>query len=484
MSLEFKKAALPAVIAAMGLIESMASNVGQAAQGTPPEYYAGGATLPAIAYVGTSQATTTNPAISPSYNTSAGGEISYFGYFLNNTTLSGTAGSKISYCQTGSGAGKRVLNGTTAADGSCAPLGSSAISFGAPTVQTYADFIGTDAPLSSAEYNTFATNVLISSSSIAGRGEPVQLPALVGSIALFYHNSSLAGSAQINLTNAQVCSIASGAISNWTQISSSLPSKTVKFVYRSDGSGTTFNFTNYLKQVCPASPAWSVDQAFYAGGGGAEQAFPQTGGSVTNFLSGNGNPGVVSVILATDGAIGYAEAANAKASTNAASGENFATINGNDPLADLPAAAQLITPGNGTGSTVAKLVFDRVIGAYSAGNRPALATVAPSGTASCVVLVDPSSLAAAEVAAGAYPIDAVTYLAFSSTTNSPNQTALQNLSKGIVQAGTYTGTHPVNTIDSATAATGAKGYSSFWTQTGSAYLSTIVQARAGACIGS
>jgi phosphate transport system substrate-binding protein len=71
-----------------------------------------------------------------------------------------------------------------------------------------------------------------------------------------------------------------------------LPSKPITTVHRSDGSGTTFNFTNYLSKV---SAEWKSKV-----GEGTSVNWP-------NGVGGKGNPGVASYVQQVDGAIGYLE---------------------------------------------------------------------------------------------------------------------------------------------------------------------------------
>ena len=76
-----------------------------------------------------------------------------------------------------------------------------------------------------------------------------------------------------------------------------LPSTAIAVVHRSDGSGTTFNFTNYLNKV---SPAWK-DKV----GSDASVEWP-TG------IGAKGNEGVANNVTQTKGSIGYVEYAYAK----------------------------------------------------------------------------------------------------------------------------------------------------------------------------
>ncbi len=71
-----------------------------------------------------------------------------------------------------------------------------------------------------------------------------------------------------------------------------LPDQAITTVHRSDGSGTTFNFTNYLAKV---SPDWKSKV-----GEGTSVNWP-------NGVGGKGNPGVASYVQQVDGAIGYVE---------------------------------------------------------------------------------------------------------------------------------------------------------------------------------
>ena len=71
-----------------------------------------------------------------------------------------------------------------------------------------------------------------------------------------------------------------------------LPHQPISTVHRADGSGTTFNFTDYLSKV---SPEWKSKV-----GEGTIVGWP-------NGVGGKGNPGVASVVQQVDGSIGYVE---------------------------------------------------------------------------------------------------------------------------------------------------------------------------------
>lgn len=89
-----------------------------------------------------------------------------------------------------------------------------------------------------------------------------------------------------------------------------LPSTAITVVHRSDGSGTTSNFTKYLAAAAPST--WKL-------GSGDTVAWPAT------TQGGEKNTGVASGIKAADGGIGYVDLSDAKAS-----GLKFAAIKNKD----------------------------------------------------------------------------------------------------------------------------------------------------------
>src|SRR5204863_9146951 len=78
-----------------------------------------------------------------------------------------------------------------------------------------------------------------------------------------------------------------------------LPADDIVVVHRSDGSGTTDNFTKYLVDAAGAS--WKLKS-------GSTVEWP------ADTQAGNGNAGVAQVIKSTKGAIGYVDLSDAKAS--------------------------------------------------------------------------------------------------------------------------------------------------------------------------
>jgi phosphate transport system substrate-binding protein len=131
----------------------------------------------------------------------------------------------------------------------------------------------------------------------------LQFPAIMGGVVPVYNIKGLSSGA-ITLTGQQLADIYLGKIKKWNDPaisannrSVSLPDQAISVVHRSDGSGTTFIFVNYLSKV---SAEWKS-----AVGEGSSVKWP-TG------VGGKGNEGVANYVGRIDGAIGYVEYAYAK----------------------------------------------------------------------------------------------------------------------------------------------------------------------------
>ena len=122
----------------------------------------------------------------------------------------------------------------------------------------------------------------------------VHVPTCMGAVVLAYN---LDGVNELKLSGEVIADIFAGNIKMWNDErlaalnpGVNLPAEAIIPVFRSDGSGTTFVFTDYLTKV---SPMWK--EKFGAG-------------KSVNFPSGQaakGNPGVAGVIKQTKNAIGY-----------------------------------------------------------------------------------------------------------------------------------------------------------------------------------
>ena len=130
----------------------------------------------------------------------------------------------------------------------------------------------------------------------------LQFPTVMGGVVPVFNVKGIAPGG-IKLTGPVLAKIYLGEITKWNapeieQINSGmkLPNADISVVHRSDGSGTTFIFTNYLSKV---SPVWK-DKV----GNDASVAWPVG-------VGGKGNEGVASYVQRISGSIGYVEYAYA-----------------------------------------------------------------------------------------------------------------------------------------------------------------------------
>jgi phosphate transport system substrate-binding protein len=127
----------------------------------------------------------------------------------------------------------------------------------------------------------------------------IQIPWGLASTSVFYNLSG--GANFLHMSGTVLANIYLGKITKWDDAAikklnpgKSLPSTAITVVHRSDGSGTTYNFTDYLSHV---SPTWKSKV-----GRGAAVAWPKGVGAPHSS-------GVAAVVAQTPGAIGYAETA-------------------------------------------------------------------------------------------------------------------------------------------------------------------------------
>jgi phosphate transport system substrate-binding protein len=149
------------------------------------------------------------------------------------------------------------------------------------------DFGASDAPMNAEDLQKF------------GLG---QFPIVVGGIVPVVNITGVQAD-QIKLDGSTLADIFLGKISNWNDpkiaalnAGLSLPAGKITVVHRSDGSGTSFNFTNYLSKV---NPTWASQVKF-----GTAVEWP-TG------VGGKGNEGVSQYVRQIKGSIGYVEYAYA-----------------------------------------------------------------------------------------------------------------------------------------------------------------------------
>lgn len=133
-----------------------------------------------------------------------------------------------------------------------------------------------------------------------GGEDPVEVPVYVSPIAVVYN---LPGVDELKLDAKTVAMIFDGKITKWNdpQIAAlndgvDLPSTAISPVHRSDDSGTTQNFTDYLNKA--GGGAWSYD---------ADGVWPIKGGEAAE-----GTSGVVAAVKGGEGTIGYADESQAQ----------------------------------------------------------------------------------------------------------------------------------------------------------------------------
>jgi phosphate transport system substrate-binding protein len=152
------------------------------------------------------------------------------------------------------------------------------------------DFGATDGPMSDTE--------------LAGaKGGPIMhFPTVLGADVMGYNLPEV--TQRLKLTGETIADIYLGKITKWndpriatTNPGVKLPASDILVVHRSDGSGTTYVFTDYLTAV---SPEWKR-----VAGRGKEVKWP-TG------IGAKGNEGVAGQVKQTPGSIGYMELAYAK----------------------------------------------------------------------------------------------------------------------------------------------------------------------------
>ena len=141
------------------------------------------------------------------------------------------------------------------------------------------------------------SDAIMSDKDLAEASAPVlHIPTCAGAVVPTYN---LTGDPQLRFTPDVIADIFLGKITKWNDPRISginpgmkLPNTNITVVHRSDGSGTTFIFSDYLSKV---SPEWKEKV-----GTGPSLNWPAG-------LGGKGNPGVAGLVKQTPGSIGYVE---------------------------------------------------------------------------------------------------------------------------------------------------------------------------------
>ncbi len=140
-------------------------------------------------------------------------------------------------------------------------------------------------------------------------GEVLYFPILLGPITLSYN---LEGIESLQLSPETIAKIFQRDIKKWDDAAiaadnpgAKLPATDIVVAHRSDGSGTTDNFTKYLDQTVGAAAATPGPWKLKSGSTVEWSADTQAG---------QGNAGVAQIVKSTAGAIGYVDLSDAKAS--------------------------------------------------------------------------------------------------------------------------------------------------------------------------
>lgn len=185
-------------------------------------------------------------------------------YSIWTYTYSNESGDRINYQSVGSGAGIAQIKGKTV------------------------DFGASDKPLKKEELD---------------KAGMMQFPMLMGGITPVVNLPGIKAG-ELKLTSSLLADIFLGKVKKWNAPAVkkenpklNLPELDITVAHRSDGSGTTWIFTNYLTKI---SKEWA-DKA------GCGKAVKWPAG-----IGGQKNPGVVNIVRKTRGAIGYVEYTYAK----------------------------------------------------------------------------------------------------------------------------------------------------------------------------
>jgi phosphate transport system substrate-binding protein len=394
----------------------------------PQDLHAGGATFPAYGYnLGNQPVGNYNQAQQP-----PGAGSLFYAAPTNGT---------IYYCLVGSGNGRKAFEGGPNEDavpptGPCAPLGATSTGFGGR--QDPLDFVGSDVAMASTEYPTYKQ--YREPATGTSWGEPFEFPTIGGPIVYGYRAKDFSNNNSVKFSAWTYCAIANGTISNWNDPAitednggnsiTGGTSEPITFYFRTDSSGTSYQYTNHLNTACNVTWPAPYNAAPYEGSGhsaawtfGVNSTWPRPGSSGDpnpNFIGESGNPGVLAAIQATPFSTGYVEGAWAKSANppvaqawlqNGQNGQNAIFVN---PQSKPAVAAAL-----------KKVVAKNITYGGGSDGQP-LGTSAPK----CVLYVDPKNFVTPP--SKAYPIVGISYFLFYGNNNGVHVSDKQALIKFMV----------------------------------------------------
>jgi phosphate transport system substrate-binding protein len=399
----------------------------------------GGATLPSIGYVGAAAASNLQVWGTSSDNSSDPIDPnSLFGAYEATT-----GNPNVSYCLTGSGAGKDILAGGTiggvsySVQNQCVKSSGVVTGFGADLTGvnrpdlTQPNFAAADSPLAYSDYQNYQA-------SHGDSDYPTEFPAVAGAVAIAFNLTDDQGTpvTAANFSDEQLCNIFSGVDNNWSDSDLSgaftLPAghtvnQPIDVVYRSDGSGTTFSFANHLTYACSgtATAHFVANQAFTSVVAEYESTLPP------GWIGESGNPAVATAIQGNEGSIGYVETANALQTNPEIV---IADVDGKSPTANFNSKLTVTASDldynsviNGANTTNGQAVVSTLSSLVSGSSNTAPST-------QCIALVNPAEYALPStgttttmVPEGSYPIVAISYLLANAQGNSGDLTNTRGL---------------------------------------------------------
>jgi len=167
------------------------------------------------------------------------------------------------------------------------------------------DFAGSDFPLTSSEKPD--------ADKRCKAGPAIDLPMVPGPIAVGFN---LPGIKTLNLSASNLAKMFSGKITKWDDSAIktdnpgvTLPPASIQAFHRSDGSGTSFNFSNYLANDAKADWSYGANKQWPAPGGQGEKG---TSAVAQGVKSTPGGIGYMELSYATQNQISYAKVGNAQ----------------------------------------------------------------------------------------------------------------------------------------------------------------------------
>jgi phosphate transport system substrate-binding protein len=209
------------------------------------------------------------------------------------------------------------------------------------------DFAGSDASLNPAQVTSAATT--------CGAGGGLNLPVYLSGVAIIFN---VDGVKKLNLDSATIANIFNKKITTWNDPAiaalnpgATLPSAAITPVVRSDGSGTTANFTTYLSDTQPTAWPYPASNAWPVAGESAQQ----------------GGSGVVATVAAGKNTIGYADQSSVATATQASiqlgTSKTYVAYSAAGATKAFAAAASAVPTGSGDLSQ--KLDYTKITAAGS-----------------------------------------------------------------------------------------------------------------------